>query len=127
MRWLRVRFTEWLRAAGASADLVDDLSLAAYEALANVVEHAYPFGHPDPTMRLRARFGLHQVLVTISDRGCWRTSPASTSRGRGLIMMHCLATDVQVYLTDQGTTVRLRVALPYSEDGWIPPEPAIAP
>jgi hypothetical protein len=32
------------------ASLVDDLTLAVYEALTNVVDHAYPPEHPHPMM-----------------------------------------------------------------------------
>ncbi|MGH3939679.1 MAG: ATP-binding protein [Pseudonocardiaceae bacterium] len=115
-RWLRVRFTEWLRTTGASATLVDDLTIAVYEALANVVEHAYPSDHPDPVMRLRAQSDYHQVLITISDNGCWRTPSAPGFRGRGLLIMRYLATEVQLKTTEHGTTVHLRVDLPWSED-----------
>ncbi|MGH3932127.1 MAG: ATP-binding protein [Pseudonocardiaceae bacterium] len=126
-RWLRVRFTEWLRTTGVSVTLIDDLTIAVYEALANVVEHAYPSGHPDPVMRLRAQFDHSQVLITISDHGCWRPPSAPGSRGRGLNIMRYLATEVQLHTTDHGTTVHLRVDLHYSGNGCAPKEPASAP
>lgn len=47
-RQLRMCFQHWLRALGAPRALVEDLCLAAYEALTNVVDHAYHPGHPDP-------------------------------------------------------------------------------
>ncbi|MCA1674722.1 MAG: hypothetical protein LC799_21850 [Actinobacteria bacterium] len=52
-----MQFREWLDAA-----------------LANVVEHAYPPDHPHLVMRLQAQLN-HQVLITISDEGCWRACP----------------------------------------------------
>lgn len=116
-----------MRTTGVSATLVDDLTIAVYEALANVVEHAYPSDHPEQVMRLRAQFDYNQVLITISDQGSWRTPAAAGSRGRGLIIMRYLATDVQLHATDHGTTVQLRVDLRYSGDGCAPKEPASAP
>jgi len=113
-RWLRVRFTEWLRAAGAPATLINDLVLAVYEALANAVEHAYPPGHSDPVMRLRAQLDHDQMLITISDQGCWRTPHTDGFRGRGLPVMRYLATEVHLHSTAHGTTVRLHAALPPS-------------
>ncbi|MCA1705437.1 MAG: ATP-binding protein [Actinobacteria bacterium] len=50
-RQLRVRFQEWLRTLGAPAALVDDFSLAVYEALANAAEHAAAHG---TTVHMRA-------------------------------------------------------------------------
>lgn len=126
-RWLRMHFTEWLRTAGAFATLVDDLTLAVYEALANVVEHAYPPGHPDPVIRLHAQLDGNQVLVTVSDHGCWRTPNASGSGGRGLILMRRLTNEVQLHHTDHGTTVHLRIDFHRSADGFAPGAPAARP
>jgi Histidine kinase-like ATPase domain len=89
--------------------LVDDLVLAVYEALANVVEHAYPPEHPQPMMRLQARVEDRHVLITISDHGRWRTPPREPGyRGRGLAMMRSLITELHLHRGPQGTTVQLR-------------------
>jgi anti-sigma regulatory factor (Ser/Thr protein kinase) len=123
-RWLRVRFKQWLQAVGACAAVVDDLVLAVYEALANAVEHAYLPDHPHPVVRLQAQLDHDQVLVTISDHGCWRTPRDPGHRGRGLAVMRYLATEVQLYPTAQGTVVRLRAPLRRDSGGaWA--EPAI--
>lgn len=105
-RQLRVRFQEWLGAAGVPATLVDDLTLAVYEALANVVEHAYSPDHPHPVIRLQAQLD-HQVLITVSDEGCWRTPSAPGNRGRGFALMRHFATELHLHPTPHGTTVRL--------------------
>ena len=80
-RQLRARFQQWLQTLGAPAALVDDLTLAIYQALANVVEHAYPSDHPDPLMHLHARVQRHQVLIIISDHGRWRRPPTHPATG----------------------------------------------
>jgi hypothetical protein len=54
--------------------VVDDVTLAVYEALANAVEHAYHPHHPNPVMHLQARIDHTQLLITVTDHGCWAPS-----------------------------------------------------
>lgn len=111
-RQLRARFQQWLQTLDTPASLVDDLILAVYEAVTNVVEHAYPPDPPHPMMRLQARVEHHQVLITIRDHGRWRTPPSDPGyRGRGLAMMASLTTELHLYPTAEGTTVDLRATL----------------
>ena len=110
VRQMRVCFQEWLWTLGTAADLMDDLGLAVYEALANVVEHAY---HPDDPHRwvyLQARLHGDQLLVTVTDHGCWRTRGESEYRGHGLSIMRSF-TEVHLHSTARGTTVLIRAAL----------------
>ncbi|HEU0127012.1 MAG TPA: ATP-binding protein [Pseudonocardiaceae bacterium] len=126
-RQLRVRFQEWLRALGAPTALIDDLSLAVYEALANAVEHAYPTHHPNPVMHLQAQLDHGQLRITVADHGCWRTPHDAGYRGRGLTVMRYLTSEVDVQPTARGTTVHMRAALNHSDDGRVPREPTVAP
>ncbi|MDQ4094421.1 MAG: ATP-binding protein [Actinomycetota bacterium] len=126
-RQLRVRFQEWLQALGAPTALVDDLSLAVYEALANAVEHAYPAHHPNPMMHLQARLDHGQLLITISDHGCWRTTHDTGYRGRGLTVMRYLTSEVDIRPTANGTTVHMRAALNHNYDSQSSREPIVAP
>lgn len=115
-----------LRALGAPADLIDDLTMAVYEALANVVEHAYHPDHPNPVMRLTARRDQDQLLIIITDHGRWRPPPGEPGyRGRGLAMMRTLTGDVQLHPTAEGTTVRLRATLEQRSDGRVPTDPTV--
>lgn len=125
-RQLRVRCQEWLRTLGVPTAVVDDLTLAVYEALANAAEHAYHPGHPNPVMRLQAQLDHNQLLIVVTDHGCWRTPQESGYRGRGLAMMRSLATEVHLNPTAQGTTVRLRAAVHHSRDGHAPTQPTAA-
>ena len=110
-RQLRVCFRHWLRALGAPRGLVEDLCLAVYEALTNVVDHAYHPGHRNPIMSLRARADHDQLMVTVSDQGRWRPPQHPGYRGRGLVMMRALTTELHLHPTAAGTTVQLRAAL----------------
>ena len=105
---VRRAIQDWAERVGLSADLIDELALAAYEAMANAVEHAYAGVEP----------GLLSVLVSaspgwidllVADQGKWHRPDVRTGfRGRGLLLINGLAEDVTVAATELGTTVRMR-------------------
>jgi serine phosphatase RsbU (regulator of sigma subunit)/anti-sigma regulatory factor (Ser/Thr protein kinase) len=101
---MRRMLARWLSEAGATRADIDDLMLAAAEAAANAIEHAY--GLERGVFELRARPVDDGVLVTISDNGSWR-APRGTNRGRGLLLMEGLTDAVEVIHGDEGTTVEL--------------------
>ena len=108
---LRRTFRTWLR-AWADPETADDLALAVYEALANVVDHAYASATQPGEMRLWAAVspplhGGRELVVTVSDDGSWRRSTGRGWRGRGLPLMHTLAR-ATVLSGAQGTTVQMR-------------------
>jgi anti-sigma regulatory factor (Ser/Thr protein kinase) len=108
---MRRSFRLWL-AELADEDTVDDLTLAVYEALANVVDHAYAAVDAPGEMRLWAAAsppsdGARDLVVTVSDDGAWRRSQDPGWRGRGLPLMHTLSC-ASVASGATGTTVRLR-------------------
>ncbi|RBM17956.1 ATP-binding protein [Prauserella sp. PE36] len=105
-RLLRTVLADWGRACGLPDELIADLVLASYEALANVVEHAYP-ASADGTMRLVARRSAGRVTVTISDTGQWREAASPPGRGHGLRLIRALAPDTTLTTSPTGTTVRL--------------------
>ena len=113
---LRRAFRSWIDPL-ADPDTVDDLSLAVYEALANVVDHAYasvgPDERPDRTMYLRAIASLplstgREVVVTVLDEGVWRVCDDPGWRGRGLPLMRRLTHTTSVVTGSAGTVVQLR-------------------
>jgi anti-sigma regulatory factor (Ser/Thr protein kinase) len=108
---IRRGFHDWLTDL-AEPDAVDDLTLAVYEALANVVDHAYAASACRGEMRLRAavsppRVGGRDLVVTVADDGTWRRAQDPGWRGRGLGLMHTLA-HASVTSGAAGTTVQLR-------------------
>ncbi|WP_331630583.1 ATP-binding protein [Actinomycetospora sp.] len=107
---MRRSFRIWL-ADLTDEDTVDDLALAVYEALANVVDHAYAAAGFPGEMRLQAaasppRDGRRDLVVTVSDDGTWRRAQDPGWRGRGLPLMHSLSC-ASVSSGATGTTVRL--------------------
>jgi anti-sigma regulatory factor (Ser/Thr protein kinase) len=102
---LRRLLGRWLGEQGATRRDVDDLTLAAAEAAANAIEHAY--GLAAGIVELHATTVREAVVsVEISDFGNWR-APRGTHRGRGLLLMEGLTDEVEVIRTGQGTTVEL--------------------
>jgi serine/threonine-protein kinase RsbW len=104
---VRYEMTKWATDLGLGPDLVDDLVLAAHEALANVVDHANPNGHGRAWLDLECT--ARSVEVQVRDRGVWKPPPADPGwRGRGLMIMQGLADHVEIRHDAAGTTVRMR-------------------
>lgn len=106
-------FCQWLEGAfQLDPDKTNDLVLAIYEALANTAEYAYVSTGRMGTMDIQAAHDPTEsaLLVTVSDRGQWRTAPSATSdrsRGRGIALMKALADRASIQTSTAGTTVRL--------------------
>jgi serine/threonine-protein kinase RsbW len=113
---LRRAVRRWLRSVlgDEDEDAVDNLTLAASEALENAAEHAYA-GHDEiGTMTLSARrddAADRAVVTTVSDTGRWRAPADSTGyRGRGLALIGELTDTHEVQPGPAGTTVIFRHA-----------------
>lgn len=100
---LRRQLIEWARNEGVSADTTYDIGLASYEAMANTVTHAYPYGTVGP-LELHARMSDEKVEVTVADHGQW---PDDGGMGRGLELIRKLAEYAEVMRDEYGTTVRM--------------------
>jgi anti-sigma regulatory factor (Ser/Thr protein kinase) len=105
---LRSALRAWLRHVGATEAEGFDLTLAANEAAANVIDHAY--GPGDAVYDVTATSEEGVVEIVVRDFGRWRP-PRGANRGRGICLMEALADDVSVDHTGQGTRVRLRSQL----------------
>ena len=100
------------RAHGASADAVDNLSLAVSEATTNAVIHAF-VGRPPGRVAVIAEPGAGCVLVRVLDDGRGMTPRAdSPGLGLGLSLMASMATrcDIREGPSGQGTEVRMTFA-----------------
>jgi anti-sigma regulatory factor (Ser/Thr protein kinase) len=106
---LRHALAEWATAIGLANEQVDAVTLAADEAMSNVVSHAYPEGPGTldlSAVHQAARGGVH---VTVRDHGRWRPVPEDPGplHGRGLLLIRALAHDVTIERGADGTTVRM--------------------
>lgn len=104
---VRARLGVWARHAGLTGDTVDDLVLAASEALTNVVDHAY--GGAEGDAWVHAGRNAIGIVVTVRDGGRWRDpDPDPGLRGRGLTMIDALADCMCVERRDRGTVVTMQ-------------------
>jgi anti-sigma regulatory factor (Ser/Thr protein kinase)/putative methionine-R-sulfoxide reductase with GAF domain len=104
----------WLRERGAQEPVMSELALAANEACANAIEHAYA---PGP-----ASFQLHAwlegqngsgpptIVVTVGDSGQWRETRGE-NRGRGLTIIETAVDDYVINTSSAGTEVTMRKRL----------------
>jgi anti-sigma regulatory factor (Ser/Thr protein kinase) len=107
---MRRILVDWVTAAGMNRDQVNAVALAAYEAMSNVVEHAYP--DTPGTFDLHAMRHDNRLTVTVIDSGRWKpTSDSSTTlpalRGRGLTLMKGLSVEFALVRRARGTLVRM--------------------
>ena len=91
-------------AGAAGGDLLDDLLLAASDAVNNAVEHAQQPTRPEVTVGLSVADGL--IRVTVQDYGSWRGRQPAMDRGRGAMLMNAYG-DVRVTPTSTGTLVTI--------------------
>ncbi len=101
---LRNTLGRWLRAAGANESELFDITLAASEAAANAIEHAY--GAREATFTVRCEHDGQDVTVTVRDLGRWRTA-RPPGGGRGLEIMRSLADSVKIDSDQVGTVVTI--------------------
>jgi len=97
--------------AGASREELERISLAASEAVTNVVEHAYP--HAGGEVEVFAALAGDEFALLVSDRGAgFRRDHRSEGLGMGLALM-CTACDAVTFAARSGggIEVRLRVTL----------------
>ncbi|SFI69415.1 Anti-sigma regulatory factor (Ser/Thr protein kinase) [Amycolatopsis sacchari] len=109
---LRRAVDDWARAVRLPPELVEAVSLAVYEAMANAVEHAY-HGREPGALRVHAVItgppgDAGTLVVRIEDDGEWlRPGSVDGLRGRGIPLMEALAGVVEIAATPDGTTVTL--------------------
>jgi serine phosphatase RsbU (regulator of sigma subunit)/anti-sigma regulatory factor (Ser/Thr protein kinase) len=106
LREVRKAIQRWGDRVGLPTDLCSSITLAVYEAMANVAEHAYEVDDPG---RLTVTIGRaeHSLTAAVSDQGRWRFLADDGLGGRGLLLMQNLADELTITRTKQGTTVRM--------------------
>src|SRR4029077_14768958 len=101
----------WLHERGAEEPVLSELALAANEAAANAIEHAYA---PGPaSFQITARVeelngaGGGTIVITVGDSGEWR-APRGENRGRGLTIIETAVDDFEINTSVAGTQVIMR-------------------
>jgi len=109
----RLRVRRWCERAGVCGRTRDDLLLAASEAVANVVVHAYPGG--EGTCRLEMRRDADAIVVSVADRGVGLSGAApSSGRGLGLGIILRMFPASTLAQTEPGTRVTIRAPAAWS-------------
>lgn len=85
------------------------LTLAAGEAVANAVEHAYR-GETPGIVSVRAHVAPEAITLDIEDHGRWRAFERREERGRGITLMHEMMTGVKITSAADRTRVTLTLA-----------------
>lgn len=114
---LRGLFRAWVAGRGVPAEAVEDLTLAVYEALTNVVDHAYPADQPGP-VALYAHHTPETVAVVVRDLGRWDPSASGGTRGRGLALIEALVAEVRLEAGPEGTSLHLTHR--HTRPPWVP-------
>lgn len=105
---LRRSLRHWLEGTAATPEQAYDIVVAASEAAANAIEHAY--GPVDATFLVEASVEGDELSLVVRDSGQWRP-PRGQNRGRGTLLMQELTDGFEVRTGDDGTEVRLRLRL----------------
>jgi anti-sigma regulatory factor (Ser/Thr protein kinase) len=99
----RRALTRFAAQAGASAERIEAVRLAASEALTNAVKHAYPSGAG--TIHITAAVACGELCVLIADDGCGIRPHASRGGlGLGLTLMASVCDELQIVKRSSGGT-----------------------
>ena len=104
---LRRSLGNFLHDRGVAEDDAFPIMVAAGEAAANAIEHAY--GPGEATFHVEAWTEDDEIRVLVRDTGSWR-GPRSSHRGRGIALMEALADRMEIVPGPAGTEVRLALA-----------------
>lgn len=110
IRAARLEFAAWLAVDVPPGELSEDLALVVYEAMANVVDHAY--GDRAGDLRLTAHRDPTSVRIAVADRGGWVPQTGTACRGHGLTVIRALVTEIHIAGGGSGTVVHLRRDVP---------------
>ena len=102
---LRRSLAGWLARADVEPNAADAVILATHEAVANAMEHALS------AVVVTGSRDHDRVTVVVRNSGGWKESNREESRGRGLILMGVLMSQVEIASRSDGSVVRMHLTL----------------
>jgi len=112
---LRHDLRDWVAQHVDDPATVNAVLTTVGEACANAVDHAYT-DHRDPLMRVEATTVGDEMILNVTDTGCWKPPIQDSERGRGIAMIEVLADRVTIDRRASGTSVTLRHSLTRMDD-----------
>lgn len=101
---LRRTLSDWLETMGVGEEPRESVVLATHEAAANAIEH----GKSHQPVNVQAHLDERGLTIEVSDHGMWRPAGADDEeRGRGLVLIAALVSDMDITTDTGGTTVRM--------------------
>jgi NO-binding membrane sensor protein with MHYT domain/anti-sigma regulatory factor (Ser/Thr protein kinase) len=108
---IRAAMRRFIDSLDTTEDVAYAILLASGEAVANAVEHAYA-GEDEPgDLVVCVRSDGDEAEVVIEDFGRWARGSSDPERGRGVALMHELASAASIEQASSGTIVRLNFSL----------------
>jgi serine/threonine-protein kinase RsbW len=104
---MRERLRTWLREQGVEEDAVRGSVLAASEAAANSIEHAYGSDGRGVVTVMAQLGGDGRLEMTVRDEGTWREGNGDNDRGRGLMIMRAIVDTVAIERDEAATVLRM--------------------
>lgn len=102
---LRRSLADWFARAEVEPNASAAVILATHEAVANAMEHAHA------EVVVTGSREQNRVTVVVKNSGGWKESDSSEYRGRGLILMRGLMSQVDIGSGADGSLVRMQLVL----------------
>ena len=102
---LRRSLADWLAQEDVEPGASDAIILATHEAVANAVEHARS------EVAVTGSRQSERLTMVIRNSGGWKESDGSEYRGRGLILMRGLMSQVEIQTHPHGSVLRMHLLL----------------
>ncbi|MHB9037665.1 MAG: ATP-binding protein [Armatimonadota bacterium] len=119
VRTVRRMIADFAESSDMPRSAVEEIEIAASEAVTNIVRHAYDHGERMPRVRVRCARRRYGMLVEVMDRGRGFSAPPdgvvpnveidlNRDGGYGIVLIKCLMDTVNyISKPDEGTKIKM--------------------
>jgi serine/threonine-protein kinase RsbW len=119
VRTIRRMVVDFAESSHMPKSAVEEIEIAASEAVTNIVRHAYDNCARMPRVRVKCARRRYGLLVEVMDRGCGFIAPADgvvpnvepgidREGGYGIVLIKCLMDTVNyISIPDEGTKIKM--------------------